>query len=383
MRPMVRYLPALGLLALLVAPYEIVEAGRGGSRGAGGSGARVSSRASAPARSGGTARAHTSSRSSAAPRSTAAPRASRPSPYASNGRSASTSASRTPSGGAPTTARGKATYGYGGYYGGYYPPHYYPGYSYPYYYPYSSYYYPASYPCYWNGWDWAYGGWYGYPSFSATVVVSGGGYAGGGGYSESASDSVPSAPPATIETQVQPKKAEVWIDGALRGEARDFNGTWDALTIPAGEHLIEFRHDGHSTLRIHLRAEPGVRYVIAEDLPEGSSVIERGSPLAAQDPVERAAAAPRADPEPSDAGTLRRGLLKISVTPQDAAVYLDGEFLASADALGRLHGALPVAVGTHVLEVTRPGYESERRDVVVDSGGRAEVEFVLARAGAR
>ncbi len=286
-------------------------------------------------------------------------------------------------------ARGKATYGYGGYYGGgYYP--YYPYYPY---YGYSGYYGYPYYPC-WNGWDWGwyggigygYGYGYGYPSFSATVYVSGGSGDGeylSGGYTGAASDEVQTSPPAMLETRVQPKKAEVWIDGALRGEARDFNGTWDSLYVAPGEHVVELRHEGYQTLRLHMRTEPAVRYVIEETLPEGSGIIERSSPAPALDSNEHAFAAPPADERPSDVGTLRRGLLKISVTPPDSAVYLDGEFLASADALGRLHGALPVAVGTHVLEVTRPGFDSERREVVVETGDPTEVALVLAKTGAR
>jgi len=405
MKPMLRILPALGLLAALVIPWAAVEAGRGGGHGSGGrggggarmssggarmssGGARMSSRGSAPSR-GSSARSSSGSRSTG---SSSATRASRPSPYGAQGRSASASASRTPTGGS-TYARGQASYGYGGYYDGYYGG-YYPYYPY---YPYYGYGYYPSYPCYWNGWDWSFGigfGWgygyggygygYDYPYYASTVYVSGGDDGAGyvsGGYTDEGSSEVPSLPPATLETKVQPKKAQVWIDGALRGEARDFNGAWDSLTVSAGDHVVEFRLEGHQTLRLHMRTEPGLRYVIEEDLPEGSGVIERGPPPEARESAE--ARPERPATEPSDVGTLRRGLLKISVNPPDAAVYLDGEFLASADALSRLHGALPVAAGPHTIEVTRPGFESERRDILVEGADPALVDFVLARTGAR
>ena len=68
------------------------------------------------------------------------------------------------------------------------------------------------------------------------------------------------------------------------------------------------------------------------------------------------------------------------VSPPDAAVYLDGEFLAQADELRRLHGALPVAAGNHIVEVVRPGYVSERQRIEVIDGDVARVAIQLGRA---
>ena len=74
-------------------------------------------------------------------------------------------------------------------------------------------------------------------------------------------------------------------------------------------------------------------------------------------------------------GLLRSGFLRIGAHPADAAVYLDGEFLARADELARLHGALSVAIGTHVIEVVRPGYESQTATVEVS--GKEPVRVVV------
>ena len=70
---------------------------------------------------------------------------------------------------------------------------------------------------------------------------------------------------------------------------------------------------------------------------------------------------------------LKRGLLRLEVHPADAAVYLDGEFLARADELNRLHGAIPVAQGVHAVEVVRPGYVGQT--VNVEVGGDEPAKF--------
>jgi hypothetical protein len=65
--------------------------------------------------------------------------------------------------------------------------------------------------------------------------------------------------------------------------------------------------------------------------------------------------------------------------PEDAAVYLDGEYLGMAGELGRLHGAIPVATGTHRLEVVRPGYAGDVRMIDVNGQDVAAIDLVLAK----
>lgn len=192
--------------------------------------------------------------------------------------------------------------------------------------------------------------------------------------------------PAVVETDVKPRKAEVWLDGELIGQARDYSGRWDRLYLEPGRHTLEFRREGRAPLTIELDARAGRRYVIAQTLPKGDGpgrTVALGNPPLPSD--RDYAAAPDGERSPPRFGSeletadLARGLLKIQALPRDAAVYLDGEFLASAGELARLHGALPVATGVHVIEVTRPGFRSERREVTVAEGEPARVEVSLER----
>jgi hypothetical protein len=191
----------------------------------------------------------------------------------------------------------------------------------------------------------------------------------------------PEHAPAGLETDVEPGKADVQLDGQHVGQARDFNGRWDLLWLSPGEHVVEFSREGYQTLQLSVEVQAGGYVKLQEKLQKGSGVDPRSSVATANQspdtaPEVKPSAGPTAE-EPRAEPLLRRGLLRLVVQPPDAAVYLDGEFLARADELARLRGALPVAQGQHVIEVVRPGYESRAVRVDVGSGDPASVQIEL------
>jgi hypothetical protein len=250
-------------------------------------------------------------------------------------------------------ASGRATYGYygrGPAYGQvlhHYPYYWYLGY-------------PGLY--YWRwGWPYLFDGWCSYPGAcqpSLYQVVRG------------------SSEPGVLETDIKPKKAEVVVDGQLLGEARDYNGNWDLLFLKPGERSVQFRAPGYMTLTLWIVVEPGSYFRIKERLTEGEGSDPRSMerPVASESSEGGAVVvAPAAD------DALPQGLLRIEASPADAAIYLDGEFLARADELARLHGALPVARGRHVVEVVRPGYQGESIEIVVEPEEPQRVRIDLKR----
>jgi len=71
------------------------------------------------------------------------------------------------------------------------------------------------------------------------------------------------------------------------------------------------------------------------------------------------------------------GHLDISVMPSDARVRVDGEEIV----LGTPRGH-PVAAGTHVVEVTLPGFTQATEEVEVEAGGSRQVSYTLHRISA-
>ncbi len=259
---------------------------------------------------------------------------------------------------APRVASGTATYGYsrtGGYPVGPYYPSYYP-----------------------YGWDWYYGPWW-----------SAGLYWGWPGWSYPYSpcspgpcrpvEEVASSAPGLVETAVTPRNAKLFLDGEPIGEARDFDGRLDVLPLDPGSRLLRFELQGFRTLEVRLDVRAGRRYRIQHALSPGEGLDPRSDPPAALAETGAPSISSLDAPPPPSAGGVSRGLLRVRARPDDAVVYLDGEFLGRAGELTRLHGALPVAVGEHRIEVVRPGFENARIRVEVSGDEPEEVDVDLRR----
>ena len=187
-------------------------------------------------------------------------------------------------------------------------------------------------------------------------------------------------PLAVVETAVRPKRAEVRVDGEYVGEARDYNGRWDRLWLAPGAHVIEFALAGYQTLSRTMDLAPGAYLLLSDELQAGTGSdprsSERAPPASTPSPVSPEA---RAEERATPSTTTPRGLLRLSVSPHDAVVYLDGQFLARAEELARLRGALPLAEGPHTIEAVRPGYVSREESVVIAAGEPAVVTLELER----
>jgi hypothetical protein len=213
------------------------------------------------------------------------------------------------------------------------------------------------------GWGWPYYS-YGYPWYPGPYPAY-----------EYGEPAISERAPASIETDVSPKAALVRLDGEVVGKAKDYNGAWDVLHVGQGDHMVEFEAPGMMTLRIGLSASPGRYYRFDYDLREGSGIDPRSIVPA---PSSEAHQSPPND-RPESYGTAattvpRRGLLKIVAAPENAAIYLDGEFLASARELSQLHGAIPVVPGEHRIEAVLPGHASKSIAVDVTTGDPVRVE---------
>src|SRR5262245_64184038 len=149
----------------------------------------------------------------------------------------------------PVHVNGHATYGYHGnvvvhghpYHGG----HFYGGW----YWPYFSYYWPYYYRPYYYGYGY-YGYPYGPPPASPYPPTYDYGYDDSGGGSAQSAPAY--GPPAQVETDVSPGKAIVRVDGEDVGQAKDYDGRWDQLSVDAGPHTLEFEAEGYKTLRLDI-----------------------------------------------------------------------------------------------------------------------------------
>ncbi len=198
-----------------------------------------------------------------------------------------------------------------------------------------------------------------------------------------------------VDTDIEPEHARVYLNGELIGVADDFDGYPDYLYLEPGHYTLEVRLQGYKTEKIEIDASAG-RYVPIKmkleripgekaapwyDRPEGLPVGRVFGPKQAQ---QGSASKPGPDtslrPElrgPAAAGAAAHaaqwGALDLRVSPANAAVYLDGTMMGTAQELGRLERGLAVTPGRHTVQVLAPGYASRTVEIDVKEDQRQQV----------
>ena len=192
-----------------------------------------------------------------------------------------------------------------------------------------------------------------------------------------------------VDLNVRPKKTQVYVDGSLVGTTGKFDGFPGFLWLDKGAHELVFYYGGFATEVRKVRVMPGVVIDLDLNLEPGATtpaeelMTQRGPEIQPQARERRAAVGPAAPAAPearsSDELDVREapGRFQVVIEPGDSSVYLDGRFLGTAAEMSRLHDGLIVDAGSHVLEVVRPGYESERLDFFVEVGGSIDLEVSL------
>jgi hypothetical protein len=297
-------------------------------------------------RGGGGGSAHVGAQHASPGPSTTSPSGSRPS-YSAPSHTPTLAERRHPRAGTGTGGR----VGHGGYWGG-------GGYP--------SYGYWGGYYPYWGYW-WPYGayGWYGgggYYPWGAGAIY---------GYVEPDRGS--------IRVLVDPSDARVYVDGYYAGIVDDFDGLFQRLHVSPGRHEIEIKLSGYKTYRARVYVGSGATLKLDYELERGSGEVF--DDLAGEGPEPRTSRAPYASeapptaPAPRPETRIEAGQLRLRVEPADASVYVDGTFQGT----GRELAVLPLPAGPHRVEVVRPGYRTEERDVEVSPDAVTDVGIDLQR----
>jgi hypothetical protein len=72
-----------------------------------------------------------------------------------------------------------------------------------------------------------------------------------------------------------------------------------------------------------------------------------------------------------------RAVLRLKVTPDDAAVYVDGFYAGVVDDFDGVFQGLPLTPGAHRVRIYRPGYRSERQNIYLGVGSTFTVRAAL------
>jgi hypothetical protein len=182
---------------------------------------------------------------------------------------------------------------------------------------------------------------------------------------------------SSIRIQGAPHEAEVYVDGYFAGVVDDFDGTFQRLHIPPGEHEVVIYLEGYRPTKQMILFRPGASYKInatLEKLAPGESPSPRPKPapgtaqtFTAQpaEPAERQpASSPSTEQHSASADSPAFGTLVVRVQPSGAEIRIDGERWEGPEEPGeRL--VVQLATGNHRVEIRKDEYQPYSTDVVV------------------
>ena len=215
-----------------------------------------------------------------------------------------------------------------------------------------------------------------------------------------------------LDLDVSPGRTHVFVNGEDLGEVDRYDGWPGYLWLPRGTYDVAFYLDGYKTLARQITIYPGSVIDIDDRMEKGQSIRpedlgtktherrdermqyerERGDRIDRQngddddqdwhDRVRRDRDGRGYDRNDDrgrhgDMANGSRGHLRLSVEPDDASVYLDGQFVGTGTDLSLLRGGLAVSPGTHKLAVVRPGHKAVERDFTVKEGEDIRLEIAL------
>jgi hypothetical protein len=196
-----------------------------------------------------------------------------------------------------------------------------------------------------------------------------------------------------LDLDVKPKEAEVWVDGRFVAEARDLDGDPSYLWLKGGAHHVVVYEAGFRSFEENVDVNVGMMKELKLKLQPGESQRPLPSPPGARSEAPRPEAAqPYAVPaepqaegaEPLPGGAEPRaelgtpqGGVRLRIRPEDATVYVDGEYRGSARAVYGLR----LAPGHHRVELVRPGFQPLEKEFDVEAGRATDLSLSMDRYG--
>ena len=176
-------------------------------------------------------------------------------------------------------------------------------------------------------------------------------------------------PGSAIRFEITPKQAEVFADGNFAGIVDEFDGVFQRLYLPSGQHEITIYRDGFRTVHQTVYLTPNqsfkVRYTMQQLAP---------GEVAEPRPVPPAPPAAPGFPD-SELQQSIYGTLTVRMAPRAAAVLIDGERWQRPESQDGL--IVQLAEGVHRVEINSDGYESFSSDVSIRRGETTSLNVSL------
>jgi hypothetical protein len=154
---------------------------------------------------------------------------------------------------------------------------------------------------------------------------------------------------AFVATTKAEKTAGVWVDGQYVGFVKELKDNKKLLLLP-GEHDIAVRQTGYFELTEKIVAEPAKKTILTIHLQQN----------------------------PQAQFSAVTGQIKLEVTPERAAVFVDGHFAGTVNQFRGAGRAMLIAPGNHHIKIALVGYQPFETDVTLVAKQKITVKTDLA-----
>jgi hypothetical protein len=148
------------------------------------------------------------------------------------------------------------------------------------------------------------------------------------------------------------KTSGVWIDGQYLGYLDELKGSKKILLLP-GTHKLSVRQNGYQEFAQEVTLQPGEKQLVNVTMVKAQGYVM-----------------PAVTSE-----------IKMSVNPDRAAVFLDGQFVGHAGEFGGIAKSLIVAPGHRRISISLPGYNTFNTEIDLAPNQKFELKTDLVKSG--
>jgi len=144
----------------------------------------------------------------------------------------------------------------------------------------------------------------------------------------------------------------VWVDGQYLGYLKELKGSKKILLLP-GTHKLSVRQNGYQDFTRDVTLQPGEKQLVTVTMVKAEGYVM-----------------PAVTSE-----------IKMSINPDRAAVFLDGQFVGHAGEFGGIGKSLIVAPGHRKTCITLPGYNTFNTEIDLAPNQKFVLKTDLVKSG--
>jgi hypothetical protein len=148
------------------------------------------------------------------------------------------------------------------------------------------------------------------------------------------------------------RSSGVWIDDQYLGYLKELKGSKKILLLP-GTHKVSVRQNGYQDFTREVTLQPGEKQLVTVTMVKAPGYVM-----------------PAVTSE-----------IKMSIDPDRAAVFLDGQFVGHAAEFGGIGRSLIVAPGHRKISITLPGYNTFNTEIDLAPNQKFVLKTDLVKSG--